>query len=100
MGIFLISLAADQIELGFTDLDEVGSRMLNEAVHVRGVVKEAREFSAGVRLLIEQDGFSIAVVYFGEAPASKGMCADVTGEVKTSDGSVEIEAIRLRLFIC
>jgi len=100
IGIFLISFASSWIELEFTDLNEINSNMLNEVVHVRGVVKEFKEFSVGVRALIEQNDFRINVVYFKKIKGKKEMCADIIGEIKTNEGSVEISASSLTLFIC
>ncbi len=89
VGIFVISLISEQISLGFTDMRGIDSTMLNEVVHVRGVVREFKEFSAGYKMLIEQDGFKLGVVYFtnDKTKAVKGMCTDVIGEVKTKDKS-------------
>lgn len=100
-GIILISFISEQISLGFTDMRTIDSKMLNEIVHVRGVVKESSKFSAGFKMLIDQDGFKISVVYFtGETKPPKGMCADVVGEVKTYESSLEIEANSVNLFMC
>jgi len=102
VGIIVISLISEQISLDFTDMREISAKMLNEVVHVRGVVREFKEFSAGYKMLIEQDGFKVGVVYFtnDKTKAVKGMCADVIGEVKTKDGALEIEAKSAMLFIC
>jgi len=100
MGIFLISVLAEQIELGLTDLEDISAFMLNEPVHVRGVVQEYQTMSMGIKLLLNQGGYTTYVVYFGEAKGKKGMCADAVGEVKTSEGTIEIIADRLSLFIC
>ena len=100
MGIFLISVLAEQMELGLTDLEDISAFMLNEPVHVRGVVQEYRTMSRGVKLLIEQGSYTTYVVYFGEAEGKRGMCAEAVGEVKTGDGAIEILADRLALFIC
>jgi hypothetical protein len=100
IGIFVIGFCADLCEVGFTDLEDIDSGYRNQVVHVRGFVKEFRGFSAGVKLLLEQDGHMISVVYFGESVGKKGMCADVVGEVKTKEGAIEISASSLSLFIC
>lgn len=100
IGIFLISLASEYVDLGFTDLKELDMDMRNQAVHVRGVVKEFKEFRGGARLLIEQDGFKSTVIYFGEIVSRKGMCADVVGEVKIENGELKIMANEVKTFLC
>ena len=100
IGVLLISLWAEDIEIGLMELEDINAFMLNEIVHIRGVVKEYGPIDGGVRLLVEQNGYDMSVVYFGDIDGRKGMCADVIGEVKTSRGPVEITAERLTLFIC
>ena len=101
IGIFVIGLIGESLEMGITDLDQIDSSMTNKVVHVRGVIKEFKEFSAGIKLLIEQEGYKVSVVYFtNEKTGRKGMCADVVGEVRTTNGALEIEAKSLILFLC
>ncbi len=100
IGIMLIGFFGEMLEPEFTHLRDIDSNMRNEVVHVRGIVRELKPFSAGIRLLLEQDGFMLQVVYFGEASGKKGMCADVIGEVKTRNGAIEVSASRVRLFVC
>lgn len=102
MGIFIISLIGDSIELGFTNIKGIDADMAGSVIHVRGVVKEFKEFSAGVKMLIEQESYKISVVYFtkGKILGKRNMCADVVGEVKTTNGALEIDASSVFLFIC
>jgi len=100
IGIFLISFVSEQTELEFTNISEIDSGMLNEAVHFRGVVKEFKEFSAGVKMVVEQENSRVNLIYFEDIPGKKEMCADVIGEVKTNEGAVEIRASEVNLFIC
>jgi RecJ-like exonuclease len=101
LGVFVIGIVGDMIDVGFTVIKSINSNMLDSAVHVRGVIQEARPFSAGVKMLIEQDGWKIQVVYFtDETIGRRGMCADVIGEVKTYESSLQIEAKELTVFFC
>jgi RecJ-like exonuclease len=101
IGIVVIGLIGESMDVGFTDIKDINSNSLDSTIHVRGVVKEFKKFSAGIRMLIEQEGYNIAVVYFtNEKTGQRGMCADVVGEVKTYEASLEIEAKELNLFIC
>ena len=98
----IIGIVGEGIELAFTDLDSLDSNMLNQIVHVRGVIKESKQSDYGYKLLIEQEGFKVSVTYFTkeDLASKKGMCADVVGEVKTYKGSVQIEAKKLETFVC
>lgn len=102
IGIMLISFVSEQISLGFTELKDIDMHKINEDVHVRGLVAEAKKFSAGYKMLLEQDGFKTSVVYFtrDDVLVKKGMCADVIGEVKTNEGAMEIEAKTSQVFMC
>ena len=44
--------------------------------------------------------FRITVIYFEKIAGKRNMCADVVGEIKTNEGSVEIVASEVKLFIC
>lgn len=102
IGTMLIGIIGGEMKLSFTDLDDLDSRMLNQVVHIRGVIKESKESDYGYKLLLEQDGFKVSVTYFTkeDLTSKKGMCADVVGEVKTYRGSVEIDAKGLKTFFC
>jgi RecJ-like exonuclease len=100
IGIFVIGFIGEQMELELTDLNEIDSDMVNQVVHVRGIIKEYKPFSKGVTLLIEQDGYRMTAVYFGGITGKKGMCADIVGDVETESGAVEISASELNIFIC
>ncbi len=101
IGIFVIGFFGELIDVGFTDIKDINSGMLDNTVHVRGITREFKEFSAGVRLLIEQEGYKISVVYFTkEKTGRRGMCADVIGEVKTNNGALEIDANDVNMFLC
>ncbi len=100
IGIFLISLCAENMEPALTELKDLSAWMLNEPVRVRGLVEEHRKMSSGVRLLLEQDGYTTYIVYFEEVETKKGMCAEAVGEVKTYEGGLEIVAEKLSVYIC
>ncbi len=101
IGIIVISFVGEQMSLGFTDIKEIDSGYSGNVVHLRGVVKEFKEFSAGVKLLLEQEDYKISVVYFTKDTTGKrNMCADVVGEVQNKEGSLEVDASSVYLFIC
>ena len=101
IGVFVIGLVGEQMSLGFTDIKDIDSGYAGSVVHLRGVVKEFKEFSVGIKLLLEQDDYRIAVVYFTKDKiGKKNMCADVVGEVQNKAGSLEVDASSVYLFIC
>lgn len=102
IGIMAIGIIGEGMNLPFTDLDCLNSRMLNQVVHARGVIKESKQSDYGYKLLLEQDGFKVSVTYFTSEDllSKRGMCADVVGEVKTYKGSVTLEAKKLETFLC
>ena len=95
---------SDNSELEITNLNTIDSGKLNEIVHIRGIVREHSDFDGGIKVLIEQEGYRMKVVYFTrieeEFNIKNGMCVDVLGDVQTYKNSMEIIAKEIVFFIC
>jgi len=100
IGLFLLFLISDSIEVDQTALDRITLNNVDETVKIQGTITSVRDLETVTITTIQQPEERTAILFKGDSQPTalqEGMHVEILGKVDEYNGNPEIIAHRIRI---